>query len=198
MSLAARDTRPGRWVADAAGLYLHRQVESGTTCPSIMTWACIPLLEREPSLWPALKDKLYSDDYDARDLPLDEKRSIYVGMGMTEKQGGSDVRANTTDAAPLARPAAAAYAITGHKWFFSAPMCDALLVLAQAPTRAVVLLRAALEARRQRNARADPAPEGQAGQPVATLAPRSNSTTRAAPGRRGGPRHRRRSSRWAR
>ena len=132
VSLASRDTRPGRWVADAAGLYLHSQVESGTTCPSIMTWASIPLLEREAALWPALKDKLYSDDYDARDLPLENKRSIYVGMGMTEKLGGSDVRANTTEATPLdgggrGRP----YAIRGHKWFFSAPMCDAHLVVAR-------------------------------------------------------------------
>jgi len=132
VSLASRDTRPGRWVADAAGLYLHSQVESGTTCPSIMTWASIPLLEREAALWPALKDKLYSDDYDARDLPLENKRSIYVGMGMTEKQGGSDVRANTTEATPLdGGGRGRAYAIRGHKWFFSAPMCDAHLVVAR-------------------------------------------------------------------
>ena len=134
VSLAARDTRPGRWVANAAGLYLHSQVESGTTCPSIMTWASIPLLERETVLWPALKGKLYSDDYDARDLPLDDKRSIYVGMGMTEKQGGSDVRANTTEATPLdGGGRGRAYAIRGHKWFFSAPMCDAHLVVARTP-----------------------------------------------------------------
>src|SRR4029079_1488955 len=94
--LSARARRPGRWTANAAGLYLHSQVESGTTCPSIMTWASIPLLEREPALWPALKDTLFSDEYDPRDLPLAQKRSMYVGMGMTEKQGGSDVRANTT------------------------------------------------------------------------------------------------------
>jgi len=132
VSLASRDTRPGRWVADAAGLYLHSQVESGTTCPSIMTWASIPLLEREAALWPALKDKLYSDDYDARDLPLENKRSIYVGMGITEKQGGSDVRANTTEATPLdGGGRGRTYAIRGHKWFFSAPMCDAHLVVAR-------------------------------------------------------------------
>jgi putative acyl-CoA dehydrogenase len=134
VSLSARDPRPGRWAANAAGLYLHSQVESGTTCPSIMTWASIPLLEREAALWPALKDKLFSDDYDPRDLPLAEKRSIYVGMGMTEKQGGSDVHANTTTATPLdgggrGQP----YAIRGHKWFFSAPMCDAHLVVARTP-----------------------------------------------------------------
>ena len=134
VSLSARDGRPGRWATNAAGLYLHSQVESGTTCPSIMTWASIPLLEREATLWPALKDKLFSDDYDARDLPLAQKRSIYVGMGMTEKQGGSDVRANTTAAAPIdgggrGQP----YSIRGHKWFFSAPMCDAHLVVARTP-----------------------------------------------------------------
>ena len=132
VSLSARDTRPGRWVASAAGLYLHSQVESGTTCPSIMTWASIPLLEREAGLWPALKDRLYSDDYDARDLPLGDKRSIYVGMGMTEKQGGSDVRANTTEATPLdGGGRGRGYAIRGHKWFLSAPMCDAHLVVAR-------------------------------------------------------------------
>ena len=132
VSLASRDTRPGRWVADAAGLYLHSQVESGTTCPSIMTWASIPLLEREATLWPALKDKLFSDEYDPGDLPIAQKRSIYVGMGMTEKQGGSDVRANTTAATPLdGGGRGRAYAIRGHKWFFSAPMCDAHLVVAR-------------------------------------------------------------------
>ena len=132
VSLSARDTRPGRWVASAAGLYLHSQVESGTTCPSIMTWASIPLLEREAGLWPALKDRLHSDDYDARDLPLEDKRSIYVGMGMTEKQGGSDVRANTTEATPLdGGGRGRGYAIRGHKWFLSAPMCDAHLVVAR-------------------------------------------------------------------
>jgi len=134
VSLSARDSRAGRWAANAAGLYLHSQVESGTTCPSIMTWASIPLLAREPALWPSLKDKLFSDEYDARDLPLAQKRSIYVGMGMTEKQGGSDVRANTTAATPLdGGGRGRTYAIRGHKWFFSAPMCDAHLVVARTP-----------------------------------------------------------------
>ena len=134
ISLFARDSRPGRWVANAAGLYLHSQVESGTTCPSIMTWASIPLLEREGTLWPTLGPKLFSDEYDPRDVPLEEKRSIYVGMGMTEKQGGSDVRANTTAATPLdGGGRGGAYAIRGHKWFFSAPMCDAHLVVARTP-----------------------------------------------------------------
>ncbi len=132
ISLAFRDDRPGRWAVDMAGLYLQSQVESGTTCPSMMTWAAIPLLQREPALWAQLRDQLYSDEYDARDVPIDQKRSIYVGMGMTEKQGGSDVRANTTRATPIAAGGRGGeFLIRGHKWFFSAPMCDAHLVVAR-------------------------------------------------------------------
>jgi putative acyl-CoA dehydrogenase len=132
ISLSLRDTRPGRWAAHMAGMYLHGQVEAGTTCPSVMTWACIPLLQREPALWPQLADKLLSDAYDPRDVPIAQKHSIYVGMGMTEKQGGSDVRANTTQARPVGTGGRGAeYLIRGHKWFFSAPMCDAHLVVAQ-------------------------------------------------------------------
>ncbi|WP_418315087.1 acyl-CoA dehydrogenase family protein [Piscinibacter sakaiensis] len=132
IALPFRDQRPGRWIADIAGFYLHCQVESGTSCPSTMTWAAIPLLQREKGLWQAIGDKLYSDDHDARDLPMHDKRSICIGMGMTEKQGGSDVRANTTTARPVgAGGRGAEYLIRGHKWFFSAPMCDAHLVVAQ-------------------------------------------------------------------
>ncbi len=127
-----RDTQPGRWVAHMAGLYMHTQVEAGTTCPTVMTWACIPLIRNEPALWARLGDKLLSTAYDPRDVPIEHKRSIYVGMGMTEKQGGSDVRANTTEARPVgAGGRGAEYLLRGHKWFFSAPMCDAHLVVAQ-------------------------------------------------------------------
>ena len=134
ISLPFERDRAGRWVADLAGWYLHCQVESGTTCPSTMTAASIPVLQREPALWSALQARLYSRDYDPRDLPIEAKRSIYLGMGMTEKQGGSDVRANTTTATPLeAGSRGGAYAIRGHKWFFSAPMCDAHLVVAKTP-----------------------------------------------------------------
>ena len=134
VSLPFRDARPGRWAVMNAGFYLHSQVESGSACPSIMTLACIPLLQREPWLWPLLEGKLFSDDYDPRDLPIAEKRSIYVGMGMTEKQGGSDVRANSTTATPAgAGGRGGEYLIRGHKWFFSAPMSDAHLVVAQLP-----------------------------------------------------------------
>ena len=100
-----------------------------------MTTAAIPLLQREPALWAQLQGKLLSQDYDERDLPVTQKRSMWVGMGMTEKQGGSDVRANTTQAVPVgAGGRGGEYLLTGHKWFFSAPMCDAHLVVAQTPS----------------------------------------------------------------
>src|SRR5690606_9864007 len=91
VSLPFEDTRAGRWTAWAAGFYLHGQVEQGTLCPATMTQACIPLLQKEPGLWDALGDKLLSHAYDPRDVPAADKASIWVGMGMTEKQGGSDV-----------------------------------------------------------------------------------------------------------
>ncbi len=124
----------GRWSAWAAGFYLHGQVEAGTLCPATMTQASIPVLRREPALWDRLRDQLFSTGYDGRDVPLEQKRSIWLGMGMTEKQGGSDVRANTTRAEPVgAGGRGGEYRLTGHKWFFSAPMCDAHLVVAKTP-----------------------------------------------------------------
>ncbi|MBB3280228.1 acyl-CoA dehydrogenase family protein [Mitsuaria sp. BK037] len=134
VAMPLRDERPGRWAAWAAGFYLHGQIEAGTLCPATMTQASIPVLRREPALWAALREQLLSTDYDGRDLPLADKRSIWLGMGMTEKQGGSDVRANTTRAEPVgAGGRGADYRLTGHKWFFSAPMCDAHLVVAKTP-----------------------------------------------------------------
>lgn len=134
VAMPFRDERPGRWAAWAAGFYLHGQVEAGTLCPATMTQASIPVLRREPALWDRLRDQLFSTDYDGRDLPLAQKRSIWLGMGMTEKQGGSDVRANTTRAEPVgAGGRGGEYRLTGHKWFFSAPMCDAHLVVAKTP-----------------------------------------------------------------
>ena len=125
--------RPGAQVARAAGYFLHAQVESGSLCPTTMTYASIPVLAGEPALFETLRDKLFSPEHDARDLPLAQKKSMLVGMGMTEKQGGSDVRSNTTVATPLnGEGRGAEYLLTGHKWFFSAPMCDAHLVLARA------------------------------------------------------------------
>nr|WP_314627833.1 isovaleryl-CoA dehydrogenase [uncultured Noviherbaspirillum sp.] len=124
--------RPGAQAARAAGYFLHAQVESGSLCPTTMTYASIPVLAAEPALFATLCDKLFSLEHDARDLPLAQKKSMLVGMGMTEKQGGSDVRSNSTTATPLSGEGRGAdYALTGHKWFFSAPMCDAHLVLAR-------------------------------------------------------------------
>ncbi|SPE26538.1 putative acyl-CoA dehydrogenase AidB [Burkholderiales bacterium] len=132
VSLAFADKRPGRWVAAAAGFYLHSQVEAGTMCPASMTQACIPLLQKEPALWAQLGEKLYARGYDARDVPVEQKSSLWIGMGMTEKQGGSDVRSNSTTATPIGTPGrGAAYRLRGHKWFLSAPMCDAHLVVAR-------------------------------------------------------------------
>ena len=122
--------RPGRWAA-MAGLYLHGQVEAGSLCPATMTQAAIPLLQREPALWAQLGDKLFSRVHDSRDLPLERKTSAWIGMGMTEKQGGSDVRANTAGDALGRRGRGGEYLLRGHKWFWSAPMCDAHLVVAK-------------------------------------------------------------------
>ncbi len=121
---------PGAQVARAALSYLHHQVEAGTSCPLTMTHAAVPVLRREPALheW---ADKAAAPHYDARDLPIADKSGITLGMGMTEKQGGSDVRANQTRATAL--QGEGEYSLVGHKWFFSAPMSDGFLVLAQAP-----------------------------------------------------------------
>jgi putative acyl-CoA dehydrogenase len=117
-------------VARAARYYMVAQVENGHMCPITMTRAGVGALAVEPALLEKLIGKIVSRSYDPRFNPWWEKDGITLGMGMTEKQGGTDVRANTTTAIP----AADGYAITGHKWFMSAPMCDAFLVLAQAPS----------------------------------------------------------------
>ena len=121
-----------KWVDWAARFYLSGQVECGSLCPTSMTLGSIPLIQREPELWAKIGDKLLSTEYDERDLPIAQKKSIWLGMGMTEKQGGSDVRANETFAVPIGESGRGqAYLLTGHKWFFSAPMCDAHLVVAK-------------------------------------------------------------------
>ncbi len=119
--------------ARATAFYLHAQVEAGSLCPVTMTSAAIPVLRREP-MFASLSDKLFAETHDARDLPIGGKSAILVGMGLTEKQGGSDLRGTQTEAVPLEGGGRGApYLLTGHKWFFSAPMCDAHLVLARAP-----------------------------------------------------------------
>jgi putative acyl-CoA dehydrogenase len=116
-------------VLRAARFYMAAQIETGHLCPVTMTHAAVAALGLERELVVNLMPKITSRRYDSRFRPWWEKRGITLGMGMTEKQGGTDVRTNTT----RAEPAGNGYAITGHKWFMSAPMCDAFLVLAQAP-----------------------------------------------------------------
>jgi putative acyl-CoA dehydrogenase len=115
-------------VIRAARFYMAAQIETGHLCPITMTRAAVAALALEPALASKLMPKILSRDYDPRFLPWWEKSGITLGMGMTEKQGGTDVRSNTS----RAERHAGDYAITGHKWFMSAPMCDAFLVLAQA------------------------------------------------------------------
>ncbi|NHB56610.1 DNA alkylation response protein [Acinetobacter sp. 194] len=125
-------THQACWIDWAAKFYLSGQVECGNLCPNSMTLGSIPLIQKEPELWAKIGDKLLSTEYDERDVPISQKKSIWLGMGMTEKQGGSDVRANETVAIPVAESGRGkAYLISGHKWFFSAPMCDAHLVVAK-------------------------------------------------------------------
>jgi len=124
---------PGAHVARAALFMLAVQAESGVGCPVSMTYSAIPALRAQPELAEEWEPRFLSLDYDPRSMPADQKRGALCGMAMTEKQGGSDVRANTTVAQPLnGGGPGAEYEITGHKWFCSAPMCDAFLVLAQA------------------------------------------------------------------
>ena len=124
------DGAPGAHVERAAGYLLFAEIENGTQCPATMTYGSVPAIRRDAELAGQWLAKLYSRDYDARNIPARDKRSALIGMGMTEKQGGSDVRANTTRAE---KAGASEWRITGHKWFLSAPMCDAWLVLAQSP-----------------------------------------------------------------
>lgn len=116
-------------VARAARFYIVAQVENGHMCPITMTRASVAALQAAPDLLKTLLPKIASHDYDPSFRPWTEKTAVTLGMGMTEKQGGTDVRTNTTQAVRTSE----GYSLTGHKWFMSAPMCDAFIVLAQAP-----------------------------------------------------------------
>jgi putative acyl-CoA dehydrogenase len=124
------DERPGAHVARAAKFMVWTQAEAGHGCPVSMTYACVPALRQAPSLAAAYEPLLTAPAYDPGLRTPATKAGLLAGMAMTEKQGGSDVRANTTQAVPAG---AGSYLLTGHKWFCSAPMCDLFLVLAQAP-----------------------------------------------------------------
>jgi putative acyl-CoA dehydrogenase len=121
--------QPGAHVARAAGFVTWSQVEAGHGCPISMTYSIVPALRNQPDLAEEWEPRLTARAYDPRNVPAREKPGAIAGMGMTEKQGGSDVRANTT----RAEPGDGAWRLTGHKWFCSAPMSDVFLMLAQAP-----------------------------------------------------------------
>ncbi|WP_416475457.1 acyl-CoA dehydrogenase family protein [Streptomyces sp. LKA04] len=129
--LTAAWTRPGGHVRRAAGFLMWNQVDAGTCCPLSMTHAAVPALRADPELAAEWEPRLTSQVYDRGLRPARLKAGALFGMAMTEKQGGSDVRANTTSARPLAEDGT--YTLTGHKWFCSAPMSDGFLVLARAP-----------------------------------------------------------------
>jgi putative acyl-CoA dehydrogenase len=128
-----KDPRAGAHVARGAAFMCMSQAEAGIGCPISMTYSVIPALRTQPELAAEWEPRFLSAEYDPRNAPAPEKSGALAGMGMTEKQGGTDVRANTTIARPVnGGGPGAEYELSGHKWFMSAPMCDAFLVLAQA------------------------------------------------------------------
>jgi len=129
-SLPWTNHQSGAHVARVALNMLRHQLDEGTSCPISMSYAAIPCLRLQPELAAEWEPRIVSMEYDSRFIPANQKRGALIGMAMTERQGGSDVRANTTRAKLLERDV---YEITGHKWFCSAPMSDAFLILAQAP-----------------------------------------------------------------
>ena len=124
------EAKPGAHVARAAGTYMLEQVESGTYCPIAMTYGSVPTLRHAPQIAKEWLPRICGRDYDARFVPAREKASALIGMGMTENQGGTDLRTNSTRAEPAGD---GSFRLFGAKWFMSAPMCDAFLILAQSP-----------------------------------------------------------------
>jgi putative acyl-CoA dehydrogenase len=124
------EPKPGAHVARAAGTYMLGQIESGVYCPIAMTYGSVPTLRHASAIAQEWLPRIFSRDYDRRFRPARLKTAALIGMGMTENQGGSDLRTNTTRAEPTAD---GSFRLHGHKWFMSAPMCDAFLVLAQSP-----------------------------------------------------------------
>jgi putative acyl-CoA dehydrogenase len=122
--------KAGAHVARAAGTYMLTQVESGVYCPVAMTYGSVPTLRQAPAVADEWLPRIFSRRYDPRFVPAREKSAALIGMGMTENQGGSDLRTNATRAEPADD---GTFRLHGHKWFMSAPMCDAFLVLAQSP-----------------------------------------------------------------
>ncbi|MEQ1713662.1 MAG: acyl-CoA dehydrogenase family protein, partial [Hyphomicrobium sp.] len=131
--------KPGAHVARAGAIYMASQMEAGHCCPVTMTNAAVATLQLEPRQAADWVPKILVRDYDPSFAPKVHKRAVTLGMGMTEKQGGTDVRAGTTEARPV-DGGNGEYVLLGHKWFMSAPMSDAFLVLAQAPAGLTCLL----------------------------------------------------------
>ena len=177
-----RAPRPGAHVARAAGFYVWGTADAGHCCPISMTYAIVPAL-RHRELAGRFEPLLAAPEYDFGLRPPGSKRGLLAGMSMTEKQGGSDVRANTTRAV-LAGDGS--YVLTGHKWFTSAPMGDLFMVLAQAPGGLSCFLLAGC-AGRQPERHAPAAPEGQARQPVERVGRGRVRRGGRLAGRRGGP-----------
>ncbi|MGH6873479.1 MAG: acyl-CoA dehydrogenase family protein, partial [Aestuariivirgaceae bacterium] len=128
-SIAWTAPRPGGHVAHMALEYLLVQADAGICCPITMTYASVAALARESSVASEWTPRILAPSYDSRFIPAQEKTGVTIGMAMTEKQGGSDVRTNTTSAEPVGN--AGEYELTGHKWFCSTPMSDAFLTLAR-------------------------------------------------------------------
>ena len=127
------DPRAGAHVARAAKIIVWYQVDAGHICPVSMTYAVVPALRHQPEVAAVWEPMICSTIYDPANLPVTQKSGVTCGMALTEKQGGSDVRANTTRAEPTGSGSDGTYLLTGHKWFCSAPMSDGFLMLAQAP-----------------------------------------------------------------
>jgi putative acyl-CoA dehydrogenase len=144
-----RDQRPGAHLGRAAGLYVWGHAEAGHLCPVSMTYAIVPALRHAPDLAAQYEPLLAAATYDPGRRPPAAKRGLTAGMSMTEKQGGSDVRANTTTATAAGD---GTYRITGHKWFTSAPMGDLFMVLAQTPSGPACFLLPAVRPDGTRNA----------------------------------------------
>ncbi|MCL6271619.1 acyl-CoA dehydrogenase family protein [Sansalvadorimonas sp. 2012CJ34-2] len=131
-SLPWTNPQPGAHVVRAAQMYMQNQVEAGHCCPLTMTFAAVPAINMQPDVAKIWLPRIYAKVYDPDNKPWFEKEGLTIGMAMTEKQGGTDVRANTTSATAIgARGPGQLYELLGHKWFCSAPMCDAFLTLAQ-------------------------------------------------------------------
>lgn len=132
-SLPWKESRRGGHVVRGAMAYLHTHADPGSGCPLTMTFASVAAISMQPDVAKKWLPKILANHYDSGNLPWFDKQGVTIGMAMTEKQGGSDVRANTTRAQSVDAPGGGQlYSLVGHKWFCSAPMCDAFLVLAQA------------------------------------------------------------------